>query len=195
MSQPEGPRILLRIRDGGSSRVFRYYGKHGRCFHFVRDDLTHTHICEIPLDDWRANDYAIAKDLLEQPLTTPIIPDVTGIMDVIPAAPASHHPDFQILATANADLAAKLNLANQRASEAERLLKIASQHSHAIENKPSIDPEPQGGSDETSTTSPSSMTATETAMILGNRQPEAADHDSSEGTKTRTSRHKKPPGE
>lgn len=70
------PKITLRIKDGGSSRTYRFYGKRGTEYHFLRDERTHTHAFTCSLEDWRANDFAIARDIFAQQSQLPIIPDI-----------------------------------------------------------------------------------------------------------------------
>lgn len=73
------PKITLRIKDGGPARVFRFYGKRNRDYHFLRDDKTHTHVFACTLEEWRANDHAIARDIFGQPSHVTIVPDVIDL--------------------------------------------------------------------------------------------------------------------
>ena len=71
------PNIKLIIREGGPGLFFIYSTRSGREIIFKREDSAK--VAYIPLSEWRARNYALAIDLLEQHLHPPIIFDFSDV--------------------------------------------------------------------------------------------------------------------
>lgn len=69
-------KIILFLLDVGSFANFHYSTKQGRDFIFSWNEKTQRHEYEIPYEEWIANDFWLAKDLLDQLIPVPIFFDV-----------------------------------------------------------------------------------------------------------------------
>lgn len=72
--------------------MFHYSVKRGRALQFRRNHLTRRHECRISLDEWRKDNYAFAKAILDQPLIYPILFDVEEAEDAAEPDTASDAP-------------------------------------------------------------------------------------------------------
>lgn len=113
--------IKLIIRDGGPGLHFTYSTKSGRRHIFRREPGTEVKVCRIPIEEWRANRYAVAKDLFEQPLNPYIIPDfeIEVAEATEPQSPdAALLKEIEDLKFENESLRLKLELAQETAEKA-----------------------------------------------------------------------------
>jgi len=84
--------VVLFLTTPVSGAVFHYSVKRGRALQFRRNHLTRRHECRIPLEEWRKDNYAFAKAILDQPLIYPILFDVEEAEDVSDPEAASDTP-------------------------------------------------------------------------------------------------------
>lgn len=76
--------IVLFLQNANPDAGFHYGSRFGRTYTFLYNRETTRHEITFTLDEWRADNYAIARELIDQAQPVPIFFDVTG--DVAPTS-------------------------------------------------------------------------------------------------------------
>jgi hypothetical protein len=69
-------KIVLFLENIPTDSGFHYSTKQGQSLYFGFDRERNRHACKIDMEQWRANDFFLAKDLLDQMLPIPILFDI-----------------------------------------------------------------------------------------------------------------------
>lgn len=167
-----GPIVRLRVKDGGSTRIYRLYGR-GAQYCFIKDDQTHTHVLDIPLEKWQADNFRVAKDIFQEQRAIVVIPDFVPVE----AAEASEGPEKDELpeetARLIADLESKIADLERTIADNQKLLDASAKR---IEELIANETPTSTGPDEQNPDG-SKMTPSEAGKILGNgiAEPEDAE--------------------
>jgi TPP-dependent indolepyruvate ferredoxin oxidoreductase alpha subunit len=98
-------RLKLSVSHCGPNRHFHFVGARGKPYHFIKDDQTHTHVLVVDVEEWRANNYAMARDIFSPGNGTVIIPDIIEISDSEPKDDAENKELQGLLEQADEEIA------------------------------------------------------------------------------------------
>lgn len=156
---PTGPIVRLRVKDGGSTRIYRLYGR-GAQYCFIKDEQTHTHVLDIPLAEWQANDFRVAKDIFQEQRAIVVIPDFIPGKSVDADAGTNGEELPEETLKLIEDLEAKIAALEANLADNQKLIDASAKRIEELAAKP-VDPP--------------TMTPSEAGKILGNGISEPQD--------------------
>jgi hypothetical protein len=85
--------IVLIVENQRSTSNFHYSLKTGRPLIMLYCRTRKAHVARFPLDEWRKDNFRIARNLLDQMLPVPILFDIEVEQVPAPPAPAAPEPE------------------------------------------------------------------------------------------------------